>query len=64
MDLDKHDHWHICDGSDSFCGEDVSDIGWHLPDEPFVNINLCLNCWEKLAETTPHYHSVTVADTV
>ena len=49
MDVARRDHWHICDDNGPLCGAELSDTEWHLPDESFVNINMCLDCWERLA---------------
>lgn len=48
-DAERHDHWHICSGSGALCGANLADVSYCLPDFPFLNINLCLDCWEQLA---------------
>ena len=52
-DIKKRNHWHICDGSIPLCGAEYSATEWHIPDEPFLKINLCLDCWEYLAVAFP-----------
>ncbi len=49
MDAARRDHWHVCDDNGSLCGSELIEVGWHLPDVSFININLCLDCWERLA---------------
>jgi hypothetical protein len=48
-DVALFDHWHIRGNDGPLCGAELGDTEWHLPDEPFININLCLDCWERLA---------------
>ena len=49
MDVVRHDHWHICGDNGPLCGAKNSETGWQLPDEQFMAINLCLDCWERLS---------------
>ena len=52
-DTKKRNHWHICDAGIPLCGAEYSATEWHIPDEPFLKINLCLDCWEYLAVAFP-----------
>ena len=50
-DAVRRNHWHITNQNGvAFCGADLGNVEWHLPDEPFIEgLNLCLGCWELAA---------------
>lgn len=53
-DRDHPESWHIAaDSGLPICGAQSSGLGWQLPDEKFVQMYLCLNCWSKIAVGFP-----------
>lgn len=49
----KRDHWHIRGPDGVLCGALHNHVEWHLPDEAFVRVMLCLDCWERLSISVP-----------